>query len=82
VLALGAETSRLAATHPETALGGGAHGKAPWMSTWSSGRAVLAVAYDLQVFTVVGKPRGRSARPNATRRASSSPWVYAAVPSG
>ena len=40
VLALGAETSRLAAAHPETALGGGA----PWESLVQVGAAVAAVA--------------------------------------
>ena len=40
VLALGAETSRLAAAHPEAALGGGA----PWESLVQVGVAVAAVA--------------------------------------
>jgi signal transduction histidine kinase len=40
VLALGAETSRLAAAHPETALGGGA----PWESAVQVGAAIAAVA--------------------------------------
>jgi signal transduction histidine kinase len=40
VLALGAETSRLAAAHPEAALGGGA----PWENVVQVGAAVAAVA--------------------------------------
>ena len=40
VLALGAQTSRLAAAHPEAALGGGA----PWESVVQVGAAVAAVA--------------------------------------
>lgn len=43
VLALGAETSRLAAAHPEAALGGGA----PWENVVQVGAAVAAVAAGL-----------------------------------